>query len=155
MLAHWNNCLLVDMSPHSDTLSWFWAFALSPKCCMFSGEATNTNLIVFGLTRSGREPTIYCTQGEHANYYTTDAVDGWTDRMKTMSHQKREDIIIYTFTASEMPLFQNMTLTSYLSSYMRSFDDKSHGYKSNTNKTVYIEMSSLNNVIYITLNIMH
>jgi hypothetical protein len=27
-------------------------FALSPYCCMLSGEATNTNFIVFGLTRS-------------------------------------------------------------------------------------------------------
>jgi hypothetical protein len=24
--------------------------------------------------QSGLEPTIYCTQGEHANHYTTDAV---------------------------------------------------------------------------------
>jgi hypothetical protein len=40
---------------------------------MLSGEATNTNLIVFGLTRPGIEPTIYHTQGEHANHYATDA----------------------------------------------------------------------------------
>jgi hypothetical protein len=32
-----------------------------------SGEATNNNVIVFGLTQSH-------TQGEHANNYTTDAV---------------------------------------------------------------------------------
>jgi hypothetical protein len=38
---------------------------------MFSGEAINTNFIVFGLTRPGIKPTIYCTQGEHANHYTT------------------------------------------------------------------------------------
>ena len=41
---------------------------------MFSGEATNTNFIVFGLTTPGLEPKIYCTSGEHANHYTTDAV---------------------------------------------------------------------------------
>ena len=41
---------------------------------MLSGEATNTNFIIFGLTRSGLELTIYRTQGEHANHYTTDAV---------------------------------------------------------------------------------
>jgi hypothetical protein len=40
-----------------------------------SGEVTNTNFIVFGLTRSGFEATIYHTRGEHANYYTTDAVN--------------------------------------------------------------------------------
>jgi hypothetical protein len=25
VLAHWNNNPLIDMSPHSDTLFWFWA----------------------------------------------------------------------------------------------------------------------------------
>ena len=40
---------------------------------MLSGEATNTNFIVIGLTRSGLEPTIYRAGGEHANHYTTDA----------------------------------------------------------------------------------
>jgi hypothetical protein len=38
------------------------------------GEATNTNFIVFGLTRPGLEPMIYSTRGEHANHYATDAV---------------------------------------------------------------------------------
>ena len=37
------------------------------NCCVLSREATNTNLIVFGLTQSGLEPTIYCTRGEHAH----------------------------------------------------------------------------------------
>jgi hypothetical protein len=37
-------------------------------------QATNTNFIVFGLTRPGLEPTICCTWGEHADHYTTDVV---------------------------------------------------------------------------------
>ena len=41
---------------------------------MLSGEATNTNFIVFGLTRLGLEPTIYRTRGEHANHYATDMI---------------------------------------------------------------------------------
>jgi hypothetical protein len=41
---------------------------------MLSRKATNTNLIVFGLTQPGLEPMIYHTRGEHANHYTTDAV---------------------------------------------------------------------------------
>jgi len=45
-------------------------FALSPLCCVLSGEATNTNFIVFGLTRPGLEPTIYHT-------CTSDAVVLW------------------------------------------------------------------------------
>ena len=51
-------------------------FSLSPECCVLSGEATNTNFIVFGSTRPGLEPTIYRTRGEHANHYATDAVSG-------------------------------------------------------------------------------
>ena len=41
---------------------------------MLSGKVTNTNLIVFALTRPGLEPTIYNTRGKHSNHYTTDAV---------------------------------------------------------------------------------
>jgi hypothetical protein len=36
-------------------------FALSPYCCVLSGEAANTNFIGFSLTRPGLEPTIYRT----------------------------------------------------------------------------------------------
>ena len=37
VLAHWNNSLWIDMSAHSDTLSWFWAnqfllFLLNAAC---------------------------------------------------------------------------------------------------------------------------
>jgi hypothetical protein len=39
-----------------------------------SGEATNTNFIVFGLTRSWLETTIYRTRSEHTNDYATNAV---------------------------------------------------------------------------------
>ena len=49
-------------------------FALTPYCYVLSEEATNTNFKVVGLTCPGLEPTIYCTRGEHANHYTTDAV---------------------------------------------------------------------------------
>ena len=64
------------MSPHSDTLSWFQAnqsllFLLNAVCLV---EKQQIPISVFGLTRSGLEPTIYLTQDEHANHYTTDAV---------------------------------------------------------------------------------
>jgi hypothetical protein len=42
---------------------------------VLSGEATNTNFIVFGLTRPRIEPTIYWTRGEDANHYTTDTLN--------------------------------------------------------------------------------
>jgi hypothetical protein len=41
---------------------------------MLSEEATNINFIIYSLTRLGLEPTIYCTRGEHANHYASDAV---------------------------------------------------------------------------------
>ena len=49
-------------------------FALSPKCCMLSREAINTDFIVIGLTRLGLEPTIYHTRGDHDNQCATDAI---------------------------------------------------------------------------------
>jgi hypothetical protein len=49
-------------------------FALSTLFRVLSGEATNTNFIVFGLTRPGFEPTIYLTRCECTNHYTTDTV---------------------------------------------------------------------------------
>ena len=82
VLAHWNNSPRIEISPHSDTLSWFRAnqsliFLLN--CYLLIGEATNTNVKVFDMTRSGLEPTIYHTRGEHANHYTTDVVGSLWD----------------------------------------------------------------------------
>ena len=42
---------------------------------MFSGDTTNTNFIVFGLTGLGLETMLFHIRDEHANYYTTDAVN--------------------------------------------------------------------------------
>jgi hypothetical protein len=39
-----------------------------------SWEAANTNSVVFGLTLFGFEPSVYQTQDEHANYYTTEDI---------------------------------------------------------------------------------
>ena len=41
---------------------------------MLSGEAANIDFVIFGLTWPWLEPTIYRTQGEHANHYAIDAV---------------------------------------------------------------------------------
>jgi hypothetical protein len=41
---------------------------------MLSGEATNTNFKVFGLTQQQLETIIYHTKGEHANHYITYAI---------------------------------------------------------------------------------
>jgi hypothetical protein len=52
-------------------------FALSPKCCVLSEEATNTNITGFGLTWPGLEHMIYRTWGEHANHYATDSLSNY------------------------------------------------------------------------------
>jgi len=52
VLVHWNNSPQIDMSPHSDTLPWFWAnqsllFLLIVAC---SAEKQQIPIfIVFGL----------------------------------------------------------------------------------------------------------
>jgi hypothetical protein len=60
---------------------------------MLSGEATHTNFIVFGLTRLGLEPTIYRTGGEHANHYTTDALEEEFEdkKMVIRIHRSKKD----------------------------------------------------------------
>jgi hypothetical protein len=55
---------------------------------VLSGEATNTNFKVFGLTRLGLEPTIYRTRGEHTNHYATDVVCA-SASVKQQSAEKR------------------------------------------------------------------
>ena len=53
----------------------------------------NSNFIIFGLTRLVLKPTIYRTQGEHANYYTTDAVNNW---LETFEMKEDKDISFFT-----------------------------------------------------------
>jgi len=50
-------------------------FTLLLNASCLAEKQTNTNCIVFGLTRSGLEPTIYLTRDEQAYTYTTDAVN--------------------------------------------------------------------------------
>jgi hypothetical protein len=54
---------------------------------VLSGQATNTNCIVFGLTRPWLEPTNY-----HTNHYATDVT---YSQMSTFSpHSRRVDILL-------------------------------------------------------------
>jgi hypothetical protein len=56
---------------------------LSP--CVISGEAADTNFIVFFMTTSALDSTIYRTRAEHANHYTTDTVPCFNDTLLLMS----------------------------------------------------------------------
>jgi hypothetical protein len=56
----------------------FKALCSHSSMLLLSGETANTNVIVFTLTRSGLEPMLYHTRGEHANHYTADVVSSIT-----------------------------------------------------------------------------
>ena len=59
VLTHGNNSPRIDMSTprwHIILIPSQPVFALSPYCFVFSGEATNTNFIVYGLTWSRLKP---------------------------------------------------------------------------------------------------
>ena len=76
--AHGNYSPLIDMSPNSDTLSWFRAnqslpILLNAACLAEKQHISIDNLWFYQI---GIEPTIYHTRGKHANHYTTDDVRG-------------------------------------------------------------------------------
>ena len=76
MLDYWNNSPRINIPPYSDTLSWFranqsLAYLLNGVC--LAKKQQIPIFIVFGLTRSRLEPTIYRTRSVHANHYTTNA----------------------------------------------------------------------------------
>ena len=69
VVAHWNKSMDRHIAPLGHILIQSKpVFALSPSYCVLNREATNTNFIVFGLTRYGIKPTIYRTLCEHANH---------------------------------------------------------------------------------------
>ena len=70
-LDHLNSSLWNDILPYPDTLFWANQSLLFLLNAASREEATDTNLIVFGLTRSRLELTIYLTRWEHANHYAT------------------------------------------------------------------------------------
>jgi hypothetical protein len=55
----------------------FALYTITYKWCVLSGEATNYNFIVFGLTLPGLELMIYWIWSKHINYYSyaTDATE--------------------------------------------------------------------------------
>jgi hypothetical protein len=40
----------------------------------YLAEKQQNSILVFRLTQLGTKPTIYCTQGKHANHYIKDVV---------------------------------------------------------------------------------
>ena len=70
MLGYWNNSRQVDVSLHSDTLSWFQAKTSLCSCCLTELQQIP---IWFYSTVRGLEPTIYHAEYEHSNHYITNA----------------------------------------------------------------------------------
>jgi hypothetical protein len=72
-------------------------------------EATNTNLIVFGLTLQGRELMIYgtLTRGEHVNNYITDVVRKLRKAVSDTQIQGRIDnvLLLYVLLLYEVQKF--------------------------------------------------
>ena len=82
MLNHWNNSPWIDTSPKTET----WSLFRANQSLLF--HLNDVNNLIWSLLfhaywwnnkyhfyRSVIEPTIYRIRDEHANHYTTDAVD--------------------------------------------------------------------------------
>ena len=75
VLVHWNNCPRMDLSPYSDTLSWFrtnqsFLFPRNSACLAKSNQYHFHNLW-FDPIGAGTQDL---QQSRRARYYTTDAV---------------------------------------------------------------------------------
>jgi hypothetical protein len=100
---------------------------------MFSGEAANTNFLVFSLTwqwfdqtvdptvvwpdvygliRLHREPNIYPVRGKHANYYTNDSVE--TGYILSECCLSCEQHFIYIMTCEQHFIYIMTRTTFYL-----------------------------------------
>jgi hypothetical protein len=79
---------------------------------VLSGDATNTNSIVFGLIQPGLELTIYRIRCDHANHYTTDAVliMSWTQEYAEAIMFFNQQYVGYLFRCyTRSPLAQQVT----------------------------------------------
>ena len=90
---------------------------------MHSVEATNSNFIVFGLTRSGLEPTIYCTRG--TNHYTTNAVLSILMRISSHSDTMCGESVLtdmywtdFLFEKNPSLLLERVTSTLYSTNFL-------------------------------------
>ena len=79
-------------------------FALTPKCCVLSGAAVNTNFIVFGLTQPGLERMIYQTQNNHTNHYTTDVI-----YRNKRGHRGRDRMVVGFTTTCAISAYHKFT----------------------------------------------
>ena len=82
--------------------------ALSPYRCMLSGEASNTNFIVFGFTWSRLKPTIYHTWDEHT--YPRSTTLETSTLTHDLPHSRRAHLPTIYHTRDEHTYPQSTTL---------------------------------------------
>ena len=80
VIVHRDNCTRID---RCSSLTHYPAPGPSSVHC---GEAANFNFIVDCFDIIGLEPTIYHTHGEYTNYYTTDAVIIYYEKLTSLQH---------------------------------------------------------------------
>ena len=112
-----HNCLNISTC-HSTRTHYSYSEPIS-----LSGEAPNTNFIIFGLTRLGLEPTIYRNRSENANNYATDAVSGLTRLFNHM--QSCRCFQLSTDVTRNIPSYFIITFT--VRQVMRGLDFSSRG----------------------------
>jgi hypothetical protein len=96
---------------------------------MLSGEATITNYIVFGVTQTGLDPTIYRTQDEHANHYTTDEPTIYHTRGEHTNHYTTDEPTIYHtrgkhanhYTTDAVILYEDILINNNLNACKTQF----------------------------------
>jgi hypothetical protein len=98
---------------------------------VLNGEATHTNVIVFGLTQPGLESTIYHTRGEHANHYTTDDFSSLSLYSYLYIYIKK--IIVFSHTTNNiLNVYAVIILCKYVFAYVM-YNEKKHKKQKNFN----------------------
>ena len=103
------------MSLHSDTLYWFRAnqSLLLFLNAAYLAEKQQIQILAFGLTWSGLEPTIYRTRGEQSNHYTTDVVRDmiWRYELNSQKYMQtfKNSTILELITEDLTPLTSKST----------------------------------------------
>jgi hypothetical protein len=98
VLAHWNNSPRVDMSLHSDTLSWFGAnqsllFLLND---VYLAEKQQIEILSLIRLDRGSNPLSTVLECEHTNHYPNDAVK----KCSSIAMNKIRVCLAYLYTFS-------------------------------------------------------
>jgi hypothetical protein len=74
LLFQWASTIKIQLSLLVYKVELIISLKINLFNAVYLAEKQQIPILVFGLTQSGLEPTIYRTRGEHANNYATNAV---------------------------------------------------------------------------------